>query len=134
MKLNAGNLGRGYLVTLWLGVTGLMVVAFGKWTFEHWGASFDRVEWNSNASILVVALLHGATALGVIRRQRWSYYLSLALSMYWVIDSAYDLVTPPLTRAPRWFPATFFIPGAVALVWLVTPALRSQFSGAIRKA
>ena len=133
-KLDTGRLGRGYLVGLWLGTVALIPTAAAKWIFERSGAPFDSTEWNTGAVMLGVILVHGIAAWGVFRPRSWGYYLSLAISAYWVVDSAYNFFAVPLTGAPSWLPVVPFVLGAVALAWLASPALRSQFSLTLHKA
>ena len=133
-KLDTGWLGRGYLVGLWLGTIALILIAAGKWIFEKSGAPFYSTEWNTGAVMLGAVLVHGIAAWGVFRPRSWGYYLSLVISAYWLVDSAYDFFAVPLTAAPSWFPAIPFVLGAVALAWLASLALRSQFSLTFHKA
>ncbi len=76
--------------------------------------------------LLLAAFVHGVAAWGVIRRRKWSYYLSLAICVYWVIEIGYGLVTRGTDGG--WFSVLFFVLGAIALAWLLIPAARSQFS------
>jgi uncharacterized membrane protein (DUF2068 family) len=133
LKLDFGKIGLGYLRVLWLGTTGLLLVLLGKMVIKQSGVPFDRVAWNSGAVTLVMALLHGTCGWGMIRRRRWSYYLALVISGYWVIDSIYNLVTLPLTNAPRWFSTLVFVLWVVALTWSLFPTVRSQFSPVMQK-
>jgi hypothetical protein len=138
LKRDVGKLGRSYLVVLWLGMTVLLLVGFlvgiGRMAFRGYSGPDVIAFWRTSAVILVAALVHGATAWGVVLRRRWSYYLSLAFAVYWISLSGYHLVNGErLTLAPLWFNAIFFVPCVVALGWLVSPALRSQFSPAMRK-
>jgi hypothetical protein len=132
-KLDIGKLGRVYLAGLWLGVIALFLVGGGKWIFEQSGTPFGRTDWNTVGMMLCIVLLHTIAAWSVLRQLSWGYYLSLAISACWVIDAVYDFFAIPLTAAPRWSPAIPLVLGTVALIWLVSPALRSQFSLASRK-
>ena len=105
----------------------LCLLAVGKWAFEEPRALFGRAAWYAIALIVGVALVHGIVARGVFRRRPWAYYFSLVLYAYWGINSAYDFFAPPLTKAPRGFSVMLFVLAAVALAWLISPALRSQF-------
>ena len=133
-KLDTGRLGRGYLAGLWPGTVALILITAGKWIFEKHGAPFDSTEWNTGAVMLGAILVHGIAAWGVFRLRSWGYYLSLAISVYWLVDSVYDFFAVPLTVVPSWFSAIPFVLGAVALAWLASPALRSQFSLTFHKA
>jgi hypothetical protein len=134
MKLDAGKLGRSYMLGLWLCIAALIPIVVARWFLKHPAEPLNRTGWNSIAIMSGVALLDGFAARGVWRRRAWGYYLSLLISAYWAFNGAYDFFARPLANAPRWTYAIPFIFGAVALMWLTTPALRSQFSLAFRKA
>jgi len=134
MKLDAGKLGRSYVLGLWLCIVAFVPIAEVRWIFKHSTEPFGPTVLNTFAADLVVVLLHGVAAWGVWKRRRLGYYLSPFVSAYWVVDAAYDFIAHPLPRAPRWAPVIPFILAGVALVWLATPALRSQFSLGFLKA
>jgi len=125
-------MGRGYVAGLWLAAAAMGLIAVGKWLYEHSGPTHDRVVWNTGVVILAVTLVHCIAAWGTFRRRFWGYCSSLAISAYWIVDSAYDFFATPLTNAPRWVFSIPFALSAVALAWLASPALRSQFPSPFR--
>ncbi|PYT61849.1 MAG: hypothetical protein DMG35_08505 [Acidobacteria bacterium] len=133
-KLDAGRLGCNYLAGLWLGMVALALAAQRNLVLERFGAAFGRTEWHGSIVILSMAFVCGIASWSVFRRRIWGYYLSLAISVYLMVNSAYDFFALPFNGPRHWFPGILFFLGTVALVWLVSPALRSQFSLAVHKA
>ena len=137
-KLDIGRLGLSYVAVLWLGATSLILVAVRNWILEYrkvsLGVSLDCCWSYSGVVLLGAALVHGIASWGVFRKRLWSYYLSLAISVWWVINGAYDFFALPFTGPRHWTPAILLVLAAVALAWLVSPALRSQFPRAFLKA
>lgn len=127
LKVDVAKLGRNYLAVLWLSIAGLTMGMVGKIFLLDSNEPWVRAERDSIAVLLIAAFLHGAAAWGVIQRWRWGYYLSLAISLYLVLVSAYGFVVPG-GSVYRWPYVLFFVPGAIALSWLVSPGARSQFS------
>ena|SRR5712664_2226879 len=125
-------MGRAYVAGLWLATAAIFLIVGGKWIYEHPGPTYDRVVWNCGVVILVVILVHCITAWGTFQRRFWGYCSSLVINVYSIVDSAYDFFAPPLTAAPRWVFSIPFVLNAVALAWLASPALRSQFKSPFR--
>src|ERR1700675_2930405 len=95
--------------------------------YEHSASEHGQAVLNSGVVILVVTLVHGTAAWGIFRRHLWGYFGSLILCVYWIVNSAHDFFVPPPTAAPRWFSSIPFVLNVAALIWLASPALRSQF-------
>jgi hypothetical protein len=126
-KLDIGKLGRGYVAGLWLAMVALAFTAQVNLILEGFGTSFGRIEWHDSVLLLTIAFVYGIASWGVFRKQLWSYYLSLVISADLMVNCAYNFFAYPFTGPRHWFPAILFFLGAVALGWLVSPALRAQF-------
>ena len=117
---------------LWLSTAEIFLIAGGKWIYEQSGSEYGRSARNTAIVILIATLVHGVSAWGIFRRRFWGYCSSLVISAYWIVDSAYGFFPPYLTAAPRWLPSIPFVLNAVALAWLASPSLRSQFPSPFR--
>jgi hypothetical protein len=132
-ELDVGKVGRGYVATLWLGMVALALTAQVKLVLGRFGASFGRTERDDTILLLSIAFVYGIASWGVFRKQLWSYYLSLVIGADLMVNSAYNFFAYSFTGPRHWFPAILLFLGAVALAWLVSPALRSQFPLTFRK-
>ena len=133
-KLDIARLGRGYVALLWLGAAAFILLGMRNWILEYLKGSPGPHWSDDGVSLLSVALVQGIASWGVFRKHHWSYYLSLLVSAWWVINGAYDFFALPLTGPRHWVPAMLFVLGGAALALLLSPLLRSQFPPTLRKA
>jgi hypothetical protein len=112
----------------------LVLTAQVKLMLGRFGASFGRTEWDDTILFLSIAFVYGIASWSVFQRRLWGYYLSLVISADLMVNSAYNFFAYPFTGPRHWFPAILLFLGAVALAWLVSPSLRSQFPLTLRKA
>jgi hypothetical protein len=121
------------VAVLWLSLTVLAGKGMVTWISESTTSDGQTATLSDLAVLLGFALVPGIAAWGVFRRRLWSYYLSLALSLYLAINSGYDFFALPFTGFRHWTPAILLVLAAVALAWLVSPTLRSEFPSGFRK-
>jgi hypothetical protein len=127
-KVDFGKLGRGYVAGLWLATGIVFFGAIVKWLLVPSTAPIRQDLLATCAAILSLVALFVIAAWGVIRRRTWSYYLSLVIAVYMVVDSIYTFRSVQLTAAPDWFPAIPLCANLFALGCLATAGMRSQFS------
>ena len=120
------------MTVLWLSLIVLALIGMVNWISDQTSGR-QTAALSDLAALLVFALVPGIAAWGVFRRGLWSYYLSLALSLYLAIDSGYDFFALPFTGPRHWTPAVLLVLATLALAWLVSPALRSEFPPGFRK-
>ena len=133
-KLDLGRIGRGYVAGLWLAFAAIFLIGGATRIYGYSTQANDQEVLKASVVILIILLVHGVSAWGLFRRRFWGYCSSLVISAYWIVDSAYGFFPPYLTAAPRWFSAIPFVLNAMALAWLASPALRSQFKSPFRDA
>lgn len=118
---------------LWLSITVIALIGMVNWIRDRTGGS--QTATLGDLSVLVgFALVSGIAAWGVFRKYLWSYFLSLVMCAYLIVNSAYDFFALPFAGLRHWTPAILLVLSAVALVWLASPSLRSQFPPGFRKA
>ena len=118
---------------LWLSITAIAFIGMVNWIRDRTGGG--QTATLGDLYVLVgFSLVPGLAAWGVFRKHLWSYFLSLVMCAYLIVNSAYDFFALPFTGFRHWAPAVLLVLGAVALAWLVSPSLRSEFPPWFRKA
>jgi hypothetical protein len=142
VKFDVGKLGRGYLIVLLLVMTilllSVLVVGIGRLALKSYGGIEPALLWRTVGVLFVATLGLGVTLWGVIRRRRWSYFLSLAIYACLILTTMYSLNSLDQSDAnlavpvARWEYLVCIVLYVVALGWLMLPSTRAQFSPVMR--
>jgi hypothetical protein len=143
VKFDVGKVGRDYLIALLLGMTILgslaLVVGVGRMILKLYFNTDSVALSRSLLVLLVETAALGAALYGVIRRQRWSYFLSLGIYVSLISILGYSLATLDQSNAnlvwavPKWVYVICIVQYGAAVGWLVLPSARAQFSPMMHK-